>query len=139
MTISESLKKWLNNYSKVEFKTIKTDVIAAEDGSKAIFKSPNKTVKDYVDGSSLITEYYQFYAKRSAMLDEERIDNQQFMADLENWIEDKYLNEDYPDLSEIGKLKCTEISVSNSSTITYEEDDTAVYQVTIAIEYLKER
>lgn len=138
MIIEECLKEWLNTYPKVDFGDIDTDIIKGEDGY-SIFKSPNKTIINYNDGSSLNTEYYQFFAKQSAMLDEERISNQQLMTDFENWIDDKNFNEKYPDLSKTGKLKCTEISINNSSTITYEKDDTAVYQITIAIEYLKER
>ena len=138
MTIAECLKGWLNTYPKADFGYIDTDIIKSDDGF-SIFKSPNKTVVNYNDGSSLNTEYYQFFAKQSALLDEERIDNQQFMADFENWIDEKNFNEEYPDLNEAGKLQCTDISINNSATITYESEDKAVYQITIAIEYLKER
>ena len=139
MTVAECLKNWLNTYPGADFGDINTDIIEARNGSRAIFKSPNKTVTKYNDGSSLNIEYYQFFVKQSALLDKERVDNQQFMTDLESWIEDKDLSEDYPDLSKVGKLMCTEISINNSSTITYESEDNAVYQITIAIEYLKER
>lgn len=139
MTVAECLKNWLNTYSGADFGDIDTDIIEAKNGSRAIFKSPNKTVIKYNDGSSLNTEYYQFFVKQSTLLEEERVDNQQFMADIENWIEDKEFSEDYPDLSKVGKLTCTEISINNSSTITYENDDKAVYHITIAIEYLKEK
>lgn len=138
MTVAECLKKWLNTYPNADFGEIDTDIIEDKDGY-TIFKSPNKTAISYSDGSSLNTEYYQFFAKQSAMLDEERISNQQLMADFENWIDEKNFNEEYPDLSETGKLQCTEISINNSATITYENEDKATYQITIAIEYLKER
>lgn len=139
MTVAECLKEWLNTYSGADFGDIDTDIIENMNGSRAIFKAPNKTVRKYNDGSSLNTEYYQFFAKQSVLLEEERVDNQQFMSDLEDWIEEKDFNEDYPDLSKVGRLTCTEISISNSSTITYENEDKAVYHITIAIEYLKER
>lgn len=139
MTVAECLKRWLNTYPNADFGNIDTDILESKDGSHAIFKSPNKTVRKYNDGSSLNTEYYQFFAKASALLEEERVDNQQFMADLEEWIEEKDFNEDYPDLSEVGTLTCTEISINSSSTITYEKQDKAIYHITIAIEYLKER
>lgn len=139
MTVSECLKDWLNKYPKADFGDIDTDILKGKDGSVTLFKSPNKQIIKYNDGSSLNTEYYQFFIEKSSLLDEERIDNQQFMSDLEEWIEEKDFNEEYPDLSAVGKLKCTEIAINNFSSIAFEGEDKAVYQITIAIEYLKER
>ncbi|MCM1159379.1 MAG: hypothetical protein NC300_11450 [Bacteroidales bacterium] len=138
MTVGECIKKWLGTYAGADFSEIATDFIKGDTGSYAIYKSPNKNVVPYIDGSKLITEYYQFFARESTQVPEERIENQQFLSDLENWVEKKDYSEDYPDLSEVGNLTCMEISISNSAAITSQEDDNAIYQITIEIQYLKE-
>lgn len=139
MTVGECIKRWLSSYEGADFSEIATDFIEGDTGSYAIYKSPNKTIEPYLDGSSLITEHYQFFARKSTQIQEEMIENQQFLSDLEDWVVVKDYNEDYPELSEAGSLICTEISISNSAAITSQEDDNAIYQITIAIQYLKER
>lgn len=139
MTVSECIKEWLSAYPDVDISEMATDFIEGDTGSFAIYKSPNRNVDRYNDGSCLVTEYYQFFARQSTMMDSERIGNQQLLADLEAWVEDKDWNEDYPDLSQAGSLECQEISVSGSATIMSQEDDNAIYQITIAVKYLKER
>lgn len=139
MTVGECLKEWLSEYEGADISVLDTDFIEGEKGSFAIYKSPNNTSVPFIDGSSLVTEYYQFFARQSTQLDEERIDNQNFLAELENWVEERDCNEEYPDLSGVGNLSCTEIGVSNSAAITSQEEDNAIYQITIAIQYLKER
>lgn len=139
MTIAECIKNWLSEYSGADFTELATDFIEADIGSYAICKSPNGTEIPYLDGSKLVTEYYQIFARQSTQLEQERISNQQFLAELEIWVEDRNFNEDYPDLSEVGSLACEDISISNSATILSQEDGNAIYQITIAIQYLKER
>lgn len=137
--ISECVKSWLNEYDKADFSEMATDFIEGEIGSYAIYKSPNKTIVPFIDGSKLVTEYYQLFARQSTQIEAERVDNQQFLSDLEDWVEKKDYNEDYPNLSEVGSIVCAEIKISNSAAITSQEDDNAIYQITIAIQYLKER
>lgn len=139
MTVSECVKEWLSLYPNLDISDMATDFIEGDADSYAIYKSPNKTVDRFNDGSCMVTEYYQFFARQSTMMDTERISNQQLLADLEAWVEDKDYNEDYPDLSGVGNLRCEEISISGSAAITSQENDSAIYQVTIAVRYLKER
>lgn len=139
MTVGECLKKWLGEYKNADIEELSTDFIEGESGSFSIYKVPNNIKIPYNDGSSLNTEYYQFFARQPTQIDKERIDNQQFMSDLEDWVEERNLNEEYPDLSGMGRLICTEISVTDSAAITSQENDNAIYQITIAIQYLKER
>lgn len=139
MTVSECVKEWLSEYQGADISEMATDFIAGELDSYAIYKSPNKEVVSFIDGSRQITEYYQFFARQSTMVDSERISNQQFLADLESWVENNDMNEDYPDLSQVGNYECQEISISNSATITSQEEDNAIYQITIAVKYMKAR
>ena len=50
MTISECIIEWLGEYQKMEFAECAVDQIEAEDGTYAIFKTPNKNVTEYMDG-----------------------------------------------------------------------------------------
>ena len=55
MTVSECIIEWLSEYEKMEFAECAVDQIEAEDGTYAIFKTPNKNITEYTDGSQLIT------------------------------------------------------------------------------------
>lgn len=72
-------------------------------------------------------------------MDENRVENQQMMEDLTEWIIEKAFHEDYPDLSKAGSLICENVEVNDAASITSQEDDNAIYQLTLAIQYLKER
>lgn len=139
MTVSECIIEWLSEYEKMEFAECAVDQIEAEDGTYAIFKTTNKNITEYTDGSQLITEYFQLVARKSTQLDSERVNNQQMLADLENWVEEKNMEEDYPELSKAGNLICMDINVSDSNSIISQEDASAIYQLSIAVQYLKER
>ena len=139
MTVSECLKEWLGDFTELDFSEMLTDFIAAPEGCFSLFKSPNKNTTNFNDGSQQITEYYQFFARKSSQMDEQRVENQQIIADLEEFINAKDALEDYPDLSKVGNLTCTEICVTNSGTITSQTESDAIYQITISIQYLKER
>lgn len=139
MTVGECLKDWLGEFDGLNFSELLTDFMDAPEGCMALFRSPQKQEKAYLDGSKDITEYYNFFARKSTLLDETRVENQQLLDDLTEWIENKAFEEDYPDLSQVGNLACEDITVNGASAINSQEDDNAIYQVTIAIQYLKER
>lgn len=139
MTVGECLKDWLGEFDGLNFSELLTDFMDAPEGCMALFRSPQKQEKAYLDGSKDITEYYNFFARKSTLLDETRVENQQLLDDLTEWIESKAFEEDYPDLSQVGNLTCEDITVNGASAINSQENDNAIYQVTIAIQYLKER
>lgn len=139
MTVGECLKGWLGEYGDLNFSELLTDFMDAPEGCMALFRSPQKQEKTYLDGSKEVTEYYNFFARKSTLLDETRVENQQLLDDLTEWIENKAYEKDYPDLSQAGNLACEDITVNGASAINSQEDDNAIYQITIAIQYLKER
>ncbi|MCM1258800.1 MAG: hypothetical protein NC307_13225 [Roseburia sp.] len=139
MTISECLKDWLGKFPGFSSDTILTDRIEAPDGMSALYKSPNKSVVPLNDGSKRVTEYYQFFFRGATIEESQRISNNQLVEDLENWVEEKEFEEDYPDLSQAGKYICEEIALSGYGSVSFQEEDNAVYQITIEIKYLKER
>lgn len=136
MTISESIVNWLNEFDKADFSEIATDFIEAESGTYAIFKTPQKTEKKYLDGSRKNTEYYNLFARQSSQLNIERIDNEQILEDLEDWIEAKNNEHDLPDLKP--GCNCLSVAVNNAAAIISQEEDNAIYQVIIKIKYVKE-
>ncbi len=139
MTVSECIKTWLNEYG-MDFSTISTDFVETDVGSYAMFKSPKREVTQFIDGTTTeVKEYYQFFARRSTSEDAARVESAQVLADLENWIELQNEIENLPDLSGVGKLRCEELSIEESYALTKQEESSAVYQITIAITYLKER
>lgn len=139
MTISECLKDWLVEFPEFSSDTILTDRIDIPDGMLALYKSPNKNVVPLNDGSKRVTEYYQFFFRGPTMEESQRVSNNQLMEDLENWVEEKDIEEDYPDLSQAGSYICEEVTLSNYGTVSFQEEDNAVYQITIELKYLKER
>lgn len=139
MTVSECLKEWLRDYENLDISDLLTDFIDAPEGCLALFKSPSKEERTFLNGSKDITEYYNFFARSSTQLDEKRVENQQMMEDLTEWITEKAFREDYPDLSKAGSLICENVEVNDAASITSQEDDNAIYQLTLAIQYLKER
>lgn len=133
--IEEILKKWLMEYGEAEITDITTESIEAI-GGYAIYKTPQRSEKPYMDGSKLITEHYSFFTRRASQLDEECIANNIFLEELADWIEGRDMDEDYPQMPE--GMICEEISVDDNS-ILLQEDRETIYQLTIAITYLKER
>lgn len=137
MTISESIVTWLNEYDGADFSEMSTDFIKSDIGSFAIFKSPQNVKKKYLDGSSTNMDFYNIFAQKSIVEEDERVDNQQFTDDLEDWVEERNINKDFPVLKD--KCTCLEIGVNNSSAINSMEESKAIYQVTIKIKYYKEK
>jgi hypothetical protein len=139
MTVSECIKDWLKDFEGItKIEDLCTDRLESAIESYEIFKSPNKDIIPFADGSSLVTEYYQFFGRKAANDDSEMVNNQQVLTNLENWIEKKNFDELYPDLSQAGTLHCEEISIENSATVIDQTDSEAIYQITIKITYKKE-
>lgn len=139
MTISECLKNWLGEFPGFSSNTILTDRIDTPDGTLSLYKSPNKTVVPFIDGSKQVTEYYQFFFRGETIEEGQRISNNKLMEDLEDWIEGRDAGEDFPDLSRAGNYMCEEIALSNYGAITSQEEDNAIYQISIVMRYVKER
>lgn len=136
MTISQSIIEWLNGYDAV-IEDVDTDLLAAlQEPAEAygFFKTPDRIIVPFLDGTREITEYYQFLTRQNSQLDSERIDNQEFLADMEEWVYQKNLAREYPDI--IG-VRVTNIEVSNSFYVQQSEETEAVYQLSIGITYIR--
>ena len=137
MTVSKALIQWLYGYGNIRIdERIETDVLAQQAISYALYKEPNAIVDAYIDGSQMRTEYYTFLARRNTQIESERQDNNAFLEELENWIDEKNLNGELPQLD--GNRYCEDVSVSSGLYLYTNEDNQAVYALTIQIKYRKE-
>ena len=137
MTVTECVKEWLGTYEGLDL-DVDISFLDGDNDTYAIYKQPNRNEVQYNDGSKLITDYFQFFARQSTQIQANMTENEQFLDDLENWVEEKNFKEEYPDFSNVGKLECHDIGISSTATIISQEEDSAIYQLIIAIQYLKE-
>lgn len=137
MTVSKALIQWLYGYGNIQIdERIETDVLAQQAISYALYKEPNAIVDIYIDGSQMRTEYYTFLARRNTQIEVERQDNNSFLEELGEWIDEKNLNGELPQLD--GNKCCDDVSVSSGLYLYTNEDSQAVYALTIQIKYRKE-
>lgn len=134
MTNSELIKEWLRACKFIEIVDIDTDRLEAQAESMGIYKQATRDVDEYIDGSKLISEYYYFLTRQSAQLESERIGAQEFLSQIEDWVEESEYNEIYPKIPGIERA-----FIANGFYMTDAETDESVYQISIGITYQKER
>ena len=90
MTVSESIQKWLYQFGEIEIdEKINTDLLNAQVNAYALTKAPTNIVEEFIDGSSINTEYYTFLTRRTTQFDGERVSNNQFLENLTEWVESR--------------------------------------------------
>lgn len=134
MTNSELIKEWLRACKFIEIVDIDTDRLEAQAESMGIYKQATRDVDEYIDGSKLISEYYYFLTRQSAQLESERIGAQEFLSQIEGWVEESEYNEIYPKIPGIER-----VFIANGFYMSDAETDESVYQISIGITYQKER
>lgn len=134
MTNSEIIKDWLRTCKFIEIVDIDTDRLEAQAESMGIYKQATRDVDEYIDGSKLISEYYYFLTRQSAQLESERIGAQEFLSQIEGWVEESEYNEIYPKIPGIER-----VFIANGFYMTDAETDESVYQISIGVTYQKER
>lgn len=134
MTISEYIVDFLKAFEEIE---IDQNHVAEGSDKYGLFKSPSRDVKEYTDSSYEITEYYQFMARQRAIADSERKEADEFLEDLTYKIDDYGYTENYPDIDN-GRT-VTKIAITGCPYPAYAEGKDAMYQMTIAITYERER
>lgn len=137
MTISESIVTWLKTNTSISIMSdIETDLLQANNESMGLYKAPENIIVEYVDGSKLVTEYYMFLARQSSQLDSDRISNQQFLSNLEEWVDGKNFKKEFPTL--VTKYSCENISISSTYYMQEQDEQESIYQLSIEISYLKD-
>lgn len=137
MTVSESIIQWLKGL-QTDRKLSKIDIDILRPGSikYALVKEPIQNVKSYLSGKKEYTEHYTFMARLPSVNSEECNENTGFGEALEEWVKEKNKKEEYPDIEE-AVVKNINITTPFYLGITQEQD--SVYQMTIAIKYVKEK
>lgn len=137
MTVSQAIKQWLYKNSAIEIdERINTEKLDAQAIAYSLSKTPQTVVKKFVNGSELRTEYYMFFARQSTQLETERISNDEFLENLEEWVWNKNKEHDLPIIDE--KRHCTRVGIASSFYLYQTEEEEGVYTFTIEIEYRKE-
>ena len=133
MTVTESIIKWLQGYEK---SSIQADILRPGSIKYALAKEPIQNVKSYLSGKKEYTNHYTFMARLPSANKEECIDNTDFGEKLEEWVKEKNRNEEYPEIESV-VVKSIRITTPFYIGITQEQD--SIYQMTIAIKYVKEK
>lgn len=111
-----------------------TDRLRAEAESLGIYKQPTNETVDYIDGSTLCTDYFYIVARQEAQEELDRVSNQEFLEQFEQWIAEQNYKSNYPQGHNI-----EEISVANSFYMQETDGEQAVYQISVGVTYRKER
>ena len=137
MTVSEAIIVWLKTFDPTEYRKmnrIDTDIQSAEVESYSLIKEPTINIKKYLSGKQEITEHYAIMARLTSQTNTDRIENNGFGEALTEWVADQDRNKNYPDI----KMKTQAISVTTPFYIGKTETNNSIYQMTIAIKYIKE-
>ena len=112
--------------------SIDVNQLPAELRALGIYKQPARTVEKLIDGSSIVTETYYLLFQQPAQLIDERLDTDEYLEQVENWVEDQEIAESYPKI-------VYEISVAGTFYMMSRNETEAVYQLAISIKYERTR
>lgn len=139
MTVSEAIINWLKEFNPDEYwkmKKIDTEQQSSHVDSYSLVREPVQNVKSYLSGRKVYTDHYTIQARLSCQTDADRIDNNGFGEALENWVKEKNLLGEYPNLTD---AVVKSIDVTTPFYVGRTENNSYVYQMTIAIKYEKEK
>ena len=135
MTVSESVIRWLKGFDASRLKSINTDMLAADVKSYALIKEPTQNVQSFLSGRKVITEHFTLMARLPSKTNSTRIDTSGFGEALEDWINEQDSTGNYPKVED---AKVQKISVTTPFFLGKSEENDSLYQLTIAIKYMKE-
>jgi len=130
-SVAESLVTWLLTYSGIS--AVDTDQVGEEATSMGVIKSPGRNVQHYVDGSKDVTAFFLFRARRSAQMDELRVDNQEWLEAFETWVREQSFARNVPTLT--GGRVCQSVGVSESAYLLESTEADIIYQIGLEIVY----
>ena len=130
-SVAESLVTWLLTYSGIS--AVTTDQVGEEATSLGVIKAPGRNVQNYVDGSKDVTAYFLFRARKSAQMDDMRVDNQEWLEAFETWVRQQSLARTVPTLT--GGRICQSVGVSESAYLLESTEADIIYQIGLEIVY----
>lgn len=138
MTVAEAIKQWLYKNGTIEIdEKINTEILGNELGALSLSKMPDNVIIHFIGGSELRTEYYMFFVRKAVQIEHDRISNDEFLENLENWVWQKNKERDYPVIDE--KRICQGVAVSSSYYLFESDEEKGIYTLTIEIKYRKEK
>ena len=135
MTVSESVIRWLKGFDASRLKTVNTDMLTSDVKSYALIKEPVQNVQSFLSGRKIITDHFTLMARLSSKTDSTRIGNSGFGEALADWIGVQNAAGNYPAVED---AKVQEISVTTPFYLGKSEENDSLYQMTVAIKYMKE-
>ena len=127
MTKHESIIRWFNECPYVDnIQTAQTD-----DDVAGLYKMATISKETYIDGTELITENYYILFKRNSAIEENRKKNVDIVEKVENWIIEQNEAEYFP------FRNVQSIEQTNAGDLIGTENNTSIYQINIAITYMR--
>ncbi len=136
MTVSESVIRWLKGFDADRLATVSTDMQTAEVKSYSLIKEPQQNVQHFLSGRKIVTDYFTLMARLSNRTDAARVGNSGFGEALEKWIDAQNRAGKYPVVED---AVVQEISVTTPFYVGQTQEHENLYQLTIAIRYMKEK
>lgn len=133
MTISQYITDFLKNYENIE---IDTNHVADGSDKYGMFKSPARDVRNNIDESYQITEYFNFFAKQSAIAESERKESDEWLEDFMYWLDDYPFNYEYPKID--GNRRILNIQATGCPTPMFDDENDITYQISMSITYERE-
>lgn len=133
MTISNYVAEFLKNYEEIE---IDTNHVMDGSDKYGLFKSPSRDFARRVDGSALITEYFQFLAAQKSIAEDERKEDDEWLEEFTYWLDDFPTIYEYPELG--GGRRVLDIKATGSTTPLTDDNNRIVYQMLLSITYERE-
>lgn len=132
MTISKYVSSFIKEYENIK---IDTNHVEAGSDKYGLFKSPSRDFVRKVDGSTTITEYYQFFASQKSISESERLEDDEWLEDFIYWLDDYPIEYDYPIIDE--QRRVIDISAAGCPT-PMSDNNGMMYQITLKITYERE-
>ena len=121
MTVSGRIIEWLKKFDPKEMKHIDTDLMRGT-VDYVLVKEPTVNVKRFISGAEIHKEYYQIRARMDTQTNTDCVENGVWLEALTDWID---------------RQNREKIGVSSPFYMGKNEQNKALYQMTIFIEYFK--
>lgn len=133
MTISKYVIDFLKLYENIK---IETNHVVDGSDKYGLFKSPSRDFDRNVDGSSVITEYFEFLASQKSISETERKEDDEWLEAFTYWLDDYSVLYEYPVID--GNRRVVDIKATGSTTPITDDDNHIVYQMLLSITYERE-
>ena len=133
MTIASALAEWL---SKIESLSIDTNHITDGSDKYGLFKAPNRDIKNHIDGSYEITEYYDFFARQASVSQSDRQDSDEWLENLSYMADDAGTIYELPDLD--GNRRVISITLTGAPYVMESGSNEVLYHMSISVTYERE-